>query len=325
MARQLRIEYAGAYYHVLSRGNNLNDIFLSDDDRNDFLEILAEMSMRFDIEIYGYVLMNNHYHLLLRTLKPNLSKSMQWLGTRYTRSFNIRNERSGHLFQGRFKSIIVENGAYLMQLSCYIHRNPLRAGVVDRLTKYKWSSYNYYAYHTKRPPRWLKTSLLFSQLKAIKDKHRAYRNKVQTYSEEGGTVWDDVRYGLIYGSHEFLSHIRDSYLNGTRNKELPQLNQLLRDEDPNQLIEKAAAVLDCDINHFRESGRITGEARDKRDAILYLLWETGKYSNQEVGELMGLTYSSVSRRAYHIKTLIKSRQSSNAKKMVIRLKTKMKQ
>lgn len=324
MARQLRIEYAGAYYHVLSRGNNLNDIFLSDEDRNDFLDILAEMSERFDIEIYAYVLMRNHYHLLLRTLKPNLSKSMQWLGTRYTRSFNIRNQQSGHLFQGRFKSLLVENGAYLMQLSCYIHRNPLRAGVVDRLTKYKWSSYNYYAYRSQSPPKWLETSLLFSQLKAKKDKHRAFRNKVAAFSEKGGSIWEDVRCGLIYGSHEFLSRIRDTYLNGHKNKELPQLNQLLRDEEPNTVVEKAAAVLDCDINDFKESRRINGELRDKRDVILYLLWETGKYSNQEVGELMGLTYSSVSRRAHHIKTLIRSRQSSNAKTLYNHLKTKIK-
>jgi len=211
-----------------------------------------------------------------------------------------------------------------MQLSYYIHRNPLRAGVVDSLTKYKWSSYHYYAYPTIRPLTWLKTSLLFSQLKAKKDKHRAFRNKVAAFPEKGGSAWDDVRCGLIYGSHEFLSHIKDIYLNGHQNKELPQLNQLLRDEDPNKLVEKAAALLDCDIDYFRESGRINGEARDKRDVILYLLWETGKYSNHEVGELMGLTYSSVSRRAHHIKTLIRSQQSSNAKKMYNHLKTKIK-
>jgi len=211
-----------------------------------------------------------------------------------------------------------------MQLSCHIHRNPLRAGVVDRLSKYKWSSYNYYVYRSKRPPKWLKTSLLFSQLKAKKDKYRAFRNKVESFPEEGESVWDNVRCGLIYGSHEFLSRIRDTYLNGHQNKELPQLNQLLRDEDPNKLIEKAAALLDCDINYFKESGRINGEARDKRDVILYLLWEAGKYSNQEVGELMGLTYSSVSRRAHHIKMLIRSQQSSNAKKMYERLRTKIK-
>ena len=104
MARQLRIEFERAYYHILSRGNNQSNIFHNDEDRQDFLYILAE-SERFEIEIYAYVLMDNH--LLLRTMRPNLSKSMQWLGTRYTRRFNLRNLQSGHLFQGWFKSIIM--------------------------------------------------------------------------------------------------------------------------------------------------------------------------------------------------------------------------
>ena len=94
---------------------------------------MGEMSDRFDVDIFAYVLMNNHYHILFRTNKPNLSKAMQWLGVTYTRRFNNRHARSGHLFQGRFKSLIVENDTYLVRLSCYIHRNPLRARIVKRL------------------------------------------------------------------------------------------------------------------------------------------------------------------------------------------------
>jgi REP element-mobilizing transposase RayT len=161
MARQWRIEYPGALYHVLSRGNGRRDIFLSDDDWSLFLSLLEELSDRFDIEIFAYVLMGNHYHILLRTLNANLSKAMQWFGTAYTRKFNISNHQSGHLFQGRFKSILVENDAYLLRLSCYIHRNPLRAGMVERLSEYRWSSYRYYAYKTKAPD-WLKTKLILS-------------------------------------------------------------------------------------------------------------------------------------------------------------------
>ena len=123
--RQWRIEFEGALYHILSRGNEQRDIFLEDDDRNCFLDVLGEMSERFAVDIFAYVLMDNHYHLLLRTREPNLSKSMQWMGTTYTRRFNLNHFRSGHLFQGRYKSIIVENDAYLVRLSCYIHRNPL--------------------------------------------------------------------------------------------------------------------------------------------------------------------------------------------------------
>ena len=94
---------------------------------------MGEMSDRFDVDIFAYVLINNHYHILFRTNKPNLSKAMQWLGVTYTRRFNNRHARSGHLFQGRFKSLIVENDTYLVRLSCYIHRNPLRARIVKRL------------------------------------------------------------------------------------------------------------------------------------------------------------------------------------------------
>ena len=141
MARQWRIEFPGAIYHVLSRGNGHQDIFFGVDDRLLFCDLLAELSERFNFEIYAYMLMGNHYHLLLKTRDANLSRAMQWFGTSYTRKFDINNQRSGHLFQGRFKSIIVENDSYLLRLSCYIHRNPLRAGIVDRLADFPWSSY----------------------------------------------------------------------------------------------------------------------------------------------------------------------------------------
>jgi len=97
------------FRHVLSRGNNRQDIFKTNDDRHLFLELPEEISVRFHVGIYAYVLMSNHYHLLLQTYEKNLSRSMQWLGVTYTRWFNLNNRQSGHLFQGRFKSIIVEN------------------------------------------------------------------------------------------------------------------------------------------------------------------------------------------------------------------------
>jgi REP element-mobilizing transposase RayT len=162
MARPWRIEFKGALYHILSRGNQGQDIFLGDADRHLFLNTIGEMADRYDIGIYAYVLMDNHYHLLLKTNHANLSKAMQWFGTAYTRRFNVSNHHSGHLFQGRFKSFIVQNDAYLTQLSYYIHRNPLRAGIVQRLVDYRWSSYLVYAYR-KKAPKWLETDLILSQ------------------------------------------------------------------------------------------------------------------------------------------------------------------
>lgn len=164
MGRAWRIEYEGAYYHLMSRGNDGQEIYFSDNDRRRFLETLSEMSERFEVEIFAYVLMPNHYHLLVQTRRANLKKAMQWLGTTYTRRFNNRHSRAGHLFQGRYKSILIENDAYLMQLSCYIHRNPLKAGIVKRLMDYAWSSYGVYAYG-RNSPEWLSTNLILSHFK----------------------------------------------------------------------------------------------------------------------------------------------------------------
>lgn len=117
MSRAWRIEYEGAFYHLLSRGNEQRDIFEDEGDRNIFLDTIGEFSERFAIDVFAFVLMDNHYHLLVRTRHANLKKAMQWFGTTYTQRFNRRHFRSGHLFQGRYKSIIVQNDAYLLQLS----------------------------------------------------------------------------------------------------------------------------------------------------------------------------------------------------------------
>ena len=266
MARQWRIEYPGALYHVLSRGNGRQDIFLSDKDRHLFLELVQEFSERFQIEVYAYVMMGNHYHLLFKTPKGNLSKGMQWFGTTYTRRFNLLNNQSGHLFQGRFKSIIVENDAYLLRLSCYIHRNPLRAGIVDRLAEFKWSSYLYYVYKKKAPP-WLKTSLILNQMGG-KDKKQAYRQKVQQYADENGRIWEDVKHGLVYGSENFLDDLKARFLLKQKDDELPQHNSAFRDFDPEKILQRAAEALHIDLDRVCKSRRISPDEKEHRDLLI---------------------------------------------------------
>ncbi len=293
MARQWRIEYPGALYHVMSRGNGGQDIFLSDDDRQLFLDLLGTLRDQYNVEVHAYVLMGNHYHLLLKTNEANLSKAMQWFGATYTRKFNIKNNIGGHLFQGRFKSIIVENDAYLIRLSCYIHRNPLRAGIVDRLTDYPWSSYRYYAYR-KKAPAWLTTEAIWDQLSG-EDLQKAYRLKAQLYADEQNSVWEDVRHGLVYGSRDFVEDLKSRFLADNRDEELPQRNQILRHHDPEQFLRKAAEYLAFDLEGARSASRIAGEEKEKRDTLIYLLRKTGRLSNREIGRLMGLSYSMVSR------------------------------
>ncbi|MGB9499582.1 MAG: transposase [Dissulfuribacterales bacterium] len=295
MSRQWRIEYPGAIYHVLSRGNNRQDIFKTDDDRHLFLELLEELSARFHIGIYACVLMSNHYHLLLQTHEKNLSRSMQWLGVTYTRRFNLNNRQSGHLFQGRFKSIIVENETYLLRLSYYIHRNPLRAAMVKRLNDYPWSSYRYYGY-AKKPPNWLKTKFILSQCHGD-NPHKIYRSKMQQYAKEESCLREDLKHGLIYGSQDFVQKIRDQYLSPEKNTELPQHNSVFSDISPEEIVSQASELLDFDIEKAIDAKRMMSSEKDKRDFVLYLLRELGGLSNQKIGSIFNLTYSSVSRRA----------------------------
>jgi len=299
MSRQWRIEYPGALYHVLSRGNGRQDIFLTNNDRRLFLDLIQEFSERFNIEVYAYVLMGNHYHLLLKTPDANLSKGMQWFGTTYTRKFNLTNNQSGHLFQGRFKSIIIENDAYLLRLSFYIHRNPLRAGIVDRLSEFKWSSYHYYAYR-KKAPSWLKTNLILDQVNG-KDKIQAYRRKVQQYADENGSIWEDVNHGLAYGSEGFLSDLKSRFLLKQKDVELPQHNKLFRDVDPQRILQSASEALHIDLEGVCKSRRISRNEKDQRDFLIYLLWESGRFVNRQIGSLLGISYSNVSRRISEIR------------------------
>ena len=190
MARQWRIEFKGGIYHIHSRGNQRQIIFKDDKDRETFIDILGDASIRFTIEIYAYVLMGNHYHMLIKTKVANLSKTMQWIGSTYTRRFNLRHKQSGHLFQGRFKSILVENETYLLRLSYYIHRNPIRAGMVTRLADYEWSSYRAYAYKKVNFPPWLKIDFILSRFSS-KDQKRSYRLNAQNYSDQNNKICGD--------------------------------------------------------------------------------------------------------------------------------------
>lgn len=141
MARPLRIEYAGALYHVTSRGDNKAEIYLDDSDRLQFLETMEAVCERFNWVLHSYCLMDNHYHLLIETPESNLSEGMRQLNGVYTQRFNRKHERVGHVFQGRFKSVIVQKESYLLELARYIVLNPVRARMVRSAKNWPWSSY----------------------------------------------------------------------------------------------------------------------------------------------------------------------------------------
>ena len=165
MPRQVRIEFAGAMYHVMARGDRREAVVQDDEDRGTFLRTLGEACERSGFRVHAYVLMTNHYHLLLETKEPNLSRGMGWLQNAFTRRINTRHRLWGHVFGGRYKAILVEPGNCFWALLDYIHLNPVRAGLLqegDGLESYRWSSLRHYIAFPKMRPGWLETAMAFS-------------------------------------------------------------------------------------------------------------------------------------------------------------------
>lgn len=292
MGRSWRIEFEGAYYHILSRGNEKREIAADDVDRRRMLDTIGEAAERFDLDIFAYVLMPNHYHLLLRTQKANLSRAMQWFGTTYTQRYNRRHTRSGHLFQGRFKSILVESDAYLLRLSLYIHRNPVRAGLVERLADFPWSSYRAYAYG-KSAPDWLDTDLILSQIPEANPR-KTYREKAKAYAEEEGRLWEDLRHGIVLGSQDFLDKIRRAYLPQGIEAEKPQQRAVAGSVGAQEYVRRASELFGWGKEGFEPGRRLHGKIKEERDLLVYWLWNTGWFKNEEIGRSLGISISAVS-------------------------------
>jgi len=224
MGRPLRIEYEGAVYHVTARGNARSDIYLSDSDRDLFLDVLAYVVDRFGWICHAYCLMDNHYHLMIETPKANLSRGMGQLNGIYTQRFNRKNGRVGHVYQGRFKSIIVDKDSYLLELSRYVVLNPVRVGMVESAADWPWSSYLAMAGEAACP-EFLDGRLLLSQFGTTTSKARAsYIRFVQ--DGLGYKPWDMLNGPDILGDDHFRSEMQ------SRVKEfdvdIPMRKQLLR-------------------------------------------------------------------------------------------------
>jgi hypothetical protein len=233
----------------------------------------------------------------------------------------MRHGHGGHLFQGRFKSFVVENDSYLLQLSYYIHRNPLRAGMVERLADYRWSSYGAYAYNRNKMA-WLKTEELLSMFDG-KEKKRAYRQACQAYAREERKIWEDFKHGLVMGSDQFVDEIKKRFLpNGKATSALPQQRQVLKSRDLSELARSVARAVNIKFDELIHSRRIPAKKRQVRDLILHVLRETGLYTNEEIGGVVGLTHSAISRQARKIQSEIQ--HNKELKRQYDRLKSKIK-
>jgi putative transposase len=226
MTRPLRLEFAGAVWHVTSRGNERKEIFRDDEDRTVFLRLLARMSDRFTWRIHAFVLMGNHYHLLLDTPEPNLSRGMRELNGIYTQRFNKRHERVGHLMQGRFKGILVEKESHLLELTRYVVLNPVRAGFVSHPEEWLWSSFRATA-GLCDAPRWLEAAWTLQQFAPRPaTARRLYRAFVDAGIGNPLRPWQELRGQIFLGSDAFHSQIRARIEGQPVSDEVPRSQRL---------------------------------------------------------------------------------------------------
>jgi REP element-mobilizing transposase RayT len=224
MPRALRIEYPGAAYHVMARGNQGRAIFEDDKDRQRFLETLGGACAKTGWRVHAYVLMGNHYHLLVETPEANLVAGMKWLQGTYTQRYNRRHEVFGHLFQGRYKAMPVEatHAGYWEVVSTYIHLNPARAGLIEagkeRLKGYRWSSYPWYLTVGGRGPEWLHRERVMESLGLAPEDRRGYESYIEgrvleigMQAGRGGLEeqWRQMRRGWYVGGEGFFGELRN--------------------------------------------------------------------------------------------------------------------
>ena len=272
MARPLRIAFEGALYHVTSRGDRQENVYETDDDRNKYLSILCDVCNRFNWEVHAYCLMSNHYHLLIETHEANLSKGMRQLNGVYSQAFNRNHGLVGHVFQGRFKSILVEKESYLLELSRYIVLNPVRAGMVDSAAQWPWSSYRQ-TIGLENRQAFLNVEYVLSHFS------RSPRQAVQLYSKfvsqgrSHPSPWKALKNQIFLGSDDFVeamqSHIDD---NG------------LLDEIPYQQKSRKPHTIDY---YFT--------SEESRNECVVNAFTNGGYSMKEIGNYLNLHNSTISK------------------------------
>jgi REP-associated tyrosine transposase len=277
MARPLRVEFDGAIYHVTSRGNGREDIFDDDGDRKAFLEVLGKVVNRFNWCCHAYCLMDNHYHLVIETPEANLSKGMRQLNGVYTQVYNRRHRTVGHVFQGRYKAILIQKQSHLLEVCRYVVLNPVRVKAVKSAGQWRWSSYRATAGLGKKIP-WLEVEWVLSQFGRRKyPAARHYRRFVR----EGiarPSIWEGVQAQVLLGEEDFVERLK-GYVKGFENiAEIPRNQRYLSRPKLQELF----------------AGKLT---KAKRDGLIVRAVHRYGYSQTEVADFLQLHYATISRLA----------------------------
>lgn len=303
MSRPLRIEYPGAWYHVMNRGRRREEVFLSRTDYESFLQVLQETSVGWNIKIAAYCLMPNHYHLLVNTPDGNISRCMRHVNGVYTQRFNRQHETDGQVFRGRYKSVLVEADSHLLEVLRYIHRNPIRAGLVNSLADFFWSSHQGYVSSAKKWD-WLERDFLLSMLCAKKTGQRAaYQDFVSLdESEEIERFYLLKNLPSVLGGTVFKDWLKEKFQHLGFQEEIPES----RIFGPT-----AAEIITMVCDHFqvpKEQIAVSRRGRENlpRDVAMYLIRLLCRQTLIEVGESFGMgNYSTVSSAIERVKLRLK--------------------
>lgn len=290
MVRPWRIQFSDAVYHVMSRGNGGAEIFLDGDDCRFFLELLGRLASRFNVQIFAFCLMSNHYHLFLRTLEPNLSDAMRWLNSAYSIRFNRLHRRRGHVLQGRYKSVLVDEQSHWFRLSAYIHLNPVRAGIVSDPEEYEWSSCRDYTRPHSRF-KWLDSGPVLAPYGTGDAAKLEYRRQLMELAGKPGSFWDDIRKSVFLGSRErWLRLCKEHPPEGDASKVDSYGARITGSVDFYQELSRVARALGV-----QEDDILLGRRKSHcRPALYYHLVENCGMSCRRVAELMGVSAVAVS-------------------------------
>ena len=283
MARPLRITFPGAFYHITSRGNERKAVFKNERDREKFLEYLESATERYNAVIHVFCLMDNHYHILLETPSGNLPQIMRHINGAYTTYFNVRRDRNGHLFQGRYKAIVVEKDEYAKELSRYIHLNPVRAKMVGAPEEYNWSSHKYYI-GKEKTPEWLQTDFVLGYFgRKVSESRKRYKAFVSLLiGQKYESPLKETVGSLLLGSQRFIDHIKEKYVSGLKaDRDLPSIRELA----PQITIQDVCSAVE----------RLVGaRSRLSRNVCIYLCRKLTGEKLKSIGLYFGVSDAAVS-------------------------------
>jgi putative transposase len=292
MARPLRIEYPGAYYHVMNRGQSRRNIFIKDKGRQTFLDLLADMARLWKVEIYAYCLMENHYHLLLSTPTGALSRPMRHLDGIYTQKFNRVHHRDGPLFRGRYKAILIDAEEYFLSVVRYIHKNPLGTGVVSNIDRYRWSSHWGYL-NKKQCAEWLDTRSVISRLGGLNAYQRFMHEEIEEEIEE---FYHGLYQKPVLGSKEFIERVKQRLGDKARVEEEKPQSRRLFSPGLDEIVQATARGYEKTVEELKRRKR--GRENEARMVAIYLGRQLGGHRHEEIGKTVGLGKASSVSSAY---------------------------